>query len=173
MTSARMKAPSPPDGSLLVRPMTAEDADAVATLSGQLGYPMTPSRIQKRYKMIIHNPDNGLFVAERDGIILGWVHVLGVHYLESPRSFAEIGGLVVDAEFRRQQVGRLLMERAEAWAREQGYQEVRLRSGLHRTEAHQFYQAVGYTLTKTGHTFQKALDAPPFPSTVIAPSRSG
>lgn len=86
--------------------------------------------------------------------------------------FAKFGALV-DAEARRQQVGRALMEQAEAWAREQGYRQVRLRSGLHRTEAHQFYQAVGYTLTKTGHTFQKALDAPPFPSTVIAPSRSG
>ena len=32
------------------------------------------------------------------------------------------------------------MAQAEAWAQERGYAEVRLRSGLHRTEAHEFYQ---------------------------------
>ena len=80
---------------------------------------------------------------------------------------------MVDAYARRQRVGQALLERAEAWAREQGYQEVRLRSSLHRADAHQFYQAVGYALTKTGHTFQKALDAPPSNSAVIGPSGSG
>ena len=106
MTSARMKAPSPPDGSLLVRPMTAEDADAVAALSGQLGYPMTPNRLRERYETIIQSSDNGLFVAERDGVILGWVHVLGIHYLESSQSFAEIGGLVVEVDARREGAAR-------------------------------------------------------------------
>ncbi len=62
---------------------------------------------------------------------------------------------------RRQKVGQTLMERAEVWARDQGYQEVRLRSGLYRSEAHQFYRSVGYTLTKTSHTFRKILDTEP------------
>lgn len=156
-----------------LRPMTAEDAPAVAALSEQLGYPTTVAKVRERLAFITCSPDNSFFAAESGGAVIGWVHVYGVHLLESPRSFAEIGGLVVGAEFRRQGVGRALMEQAERWAQEHSYHEVRLRSGLHRTDAHQFYQAVGYTLTKTAHTFQKALDAPPNASNVIGPSGSG
>ena len=89
--------------------------------------------------------------------MLGWVHVYGVHLLESPAPFAEIGGLVVDRNARRQGVGRALMAQAEAWAAEHGCLKVRLRSGLHRADAHQFYQSIGCALTKTSHMFRKAL----------------
>ena len=137
--------------------MDSEDAAEVAALSAQLGYSVPSTTIRERYKRITRDSDNGLFVAEFAGGIVGWVHVLGVHYLESPRSFAEIGGLIVDENVRRRRIGQALMEQAEKWAYEHGYHEVRLRSGLHRTEAHQFYQMVGYTLTKTGYTFCKEL----------------
>jgi GNAT superfamily N-acetyltransferase len=142
---------------MVIRLMVSADVAEIAALSGQLGYPMSAVALQKRYGMISQHGDNGIFVAERGGGLLGWVHVVGVHYLESPHSFAEIGGLVVDMEVRRQRIGQALMEQAEHWAREKGYREVRLRSGLQRTDAHQFYQAVGYTLVKTGHTFRKEI----------------
>ncbi len=50
------------------------------------------------------------------------------------------------------------MRQAEAWAAAQCYAVVRLRSGLHRTEAHALYQRIGYELIKTAHTFRKILD---------------
>ncbi len=143
--------------------MNDADVFAVADLNEQMGYSTTAAGMQGRYEMLACRPDNGLFVAKRDGIVIGWVHVLGVHFLASANSFAQIVGLVVDENVRRQKVGQALVEQAETWAREHGYPEVRLRSGLHRTDAHQFYQAVGYTLTKTAHMFQKTLDAPSSP----------
>lgn len=110
--------------------MTTEDAPAAA-LSEQLGYPTTAGRIQERLAFITRNPDNAFVVAERDDLVLGWVHLLGVHHLESPASCAESGGLVVDAGVRRQGFGRALMTEAEGWARAHGYPDVRLRSGLY------------------------------------------
>lgn len=44
---------------------------------------------------------------------------------------------------------------AEKWARVHNYGELRLRSGLHRLDAHKFYQAVGYELVKSSHMFRK------------------
>jgi ribosomal protein S18 acetylase RimI-like enzyme len=140
-----------------LRPMTAADAPAVAALSEQLGYPTTAAKVQERLAFITSNPDNAFMVAELDGSVVGWIHVYGVHLLESPVSYAEIGGLVVDTKLRRQGIGRALMTEAEGWARGHGYPDVRLRSGLHRTEAHLFYQNIGYTLVRTAHAFRKVL----------------
>lgn len=138
--------------------MTADDASDVAALSEQLGYPTTAEQVRARLEAISQSPDNVSFVAERDGVVLGWVNVFGVHLLASPASFAEVGGLVVDANERRQGIGRQLMAHAEAWAATHEYGHLRLRSGLHRTDAHRFYESIGYTLSKTSHLFRKELD---------------
>lgn len=144
---------------MLVRPMSVHDARQVAALSGQLGYPITPERMAEKLRVLHVKPDNGLFVAEGSETILGWIHVYGVHLLES-EPFASIGGLIVAEQARRQGVGWALMRQAEAWTREQGYADVRLRSALHRAEAHAFYQQLGYELTKTSQTFRKVLSKP-------------
>lgn len=51
------------------------------------------------------------------------------------------------------------MAEAEGLARVHGYPDLRLRSGLHRTDAPRFYEAIGYALVKTAHFFRKVLDA--------------
>ena len=146
-----------PPAPLVIRPMTVADAPAVAALSAQLGYPLTPAVIAERLLFVFQEPSHGCFVAETNGAVAGWVHVFGVFMLSSPQFFAEIGGLVVDTEARRQGIGRALMRQAEVWASEHGFAEVRLRSGLHRTDAHEFYQSLGYELAKTSHMFRKAI----------------
>ena len=143
---------------MIIRPMTTADAPAVAALCTQLGYDHTsPSLITERLGAFAS--DHGCYVAEQDGAAIGWVEVFGVHMLVSPHFFAEIGGLVVDTGARRQGVGRALVSQAEAWAQARGYTEVRLRSGLHRAEAHEFYRSIGYELAKTSHMFRKGLAA--------------
>jgi GNAT superfamily N-acetyltransferase len=147
---------------LMIRPMTSADAPAAASLSEQLGYvPLLPALIADRLASFAFSQDHGCYVAERDEHILGWVDVFSVHMLVSPCFFAEIGGLVVGLAERRQGIGRALVAQAELWAAEHGYTEVRLRSGLHRTDAHEFYQSVGYEIAKTSHMFRKKLSAEP------------
>lgn len=141
---------------MIVRQMKAHDAPDVAALSEQLGYPITAEQIAAKFSTLNANTDHGFFVAEGENTVLGWVHVYGVHLLESD-PFAEIGGLVVEERQRRQGVGRALMQQSEEWARAKGYYCVRLRSGLHRTEAYIFHRQVGYELIKTAHTFRKIL----------------
>jgi GNAT superfamily N-acetyltransferase len=141
---------------MIVRSMQASDAAEVAALSEQLGYPITSERIEEKFAVLCMKPDNGFFVAEESKGVLGWVHVYGVHLLESD-PYAEIGGLVVEENARQRGIGRQLMQRAEVWTVAQGYAVLRLRSGLHRTDAHAFYQRIGYELIKTAHTFRKTL----------------
>lgn len=136
--------------------MARADAPAVAELSAQLGYKATPTEVAQRFLALQRASNNGLFVAAQSAEVVGWLHVYGVRLLETD-GYAEIGGLVVDAAVRRQGVGRQLVQRAEAWAAAHDYRELRLRSGLHRGEAHAFYRQLGYELSKTSHMFRKQL----------------
>jgi hypothetical protein len=49
------------------------------------------------------------------------------------------------------------MEYAENWAREQQCSVVRLWSSAGRTDAHRFYERLGYTVIKTHYSFAKSL----------------
>jgi GNAT superfamily N-acetyltransferase len=144
------------DGPVVVRPMGAADAGAVAALSGQLGYPATAPQIAGRLEAARRDPGGGLYVAEAEGRVLGWIHVVAFHDLESD-PYAEIAGLVVDAGARRRGVGLALLEAAEGWARERGYREIRVRSNTARAEARPFYLKRGFTIVKTQYVFQKPL----------------
>jgi GNAT superfamily N-acetyltransferase len=137
--------------------MTAADAEQVAALSGELGYPSTPAQIEARFRAIEGNPDSRVLVAaDAEGRVRGWVHVFGHHLMESEGA-AEVGGLVVDSRMRGRGIGRTLMAAAEAWARGRGYVRVTLRSNTIRAETHRFYQGLGYTIVKSQHKFQKSL----------------
>ena len=134
--------------------MVRADAPAVTELSAQLGYKTTPREVARRFFDLEQSFNDGLFVAVQGAEVVGWLHVYSVRLLETD-GYAEIGGLVVDAAARRQGVGRGLTQRAEAWAAAHDHRELRLRSGLHRREAHAFYEQLGYRLSKTSHMFRK------------------
>src|SRR5688500_16072754 len=101
-----------------VRAMRADDAVAVAELSGELGYPATAAALLNRFALIAERGNAQVYVAQAsDGPIVGWVHVYGTYLLESD-PHAEIGGLVVAEKARGRRVGAALMSAAEAWAEE-------------------------------------------------------
>ena len=70
---------------------------------------------------------------------------------------AEVTALVVRENYRSQGVGKMLMERAEEWARAQNCAMIGLRSNVIRERAHMFYQRLGYQHQKTQKAFRKAL----------------
>jgi GNAT superfamily N-acetyltransferase len=141
----------------LVRSMRVGDAETVAALSSELGYPTDGPAVSGRFTNLQSRPDNAMFVAaDHMGIICGWLHAYGVRLLETD-GYVEIGGIVVDSTTRRRGVGHALLEQAEAWAVEQGYGEVRLRSGIHREDAHAFYLAVGYEQSKASFMFRRTV----------------
>jgi len=73
------------------------------------------------------------------------------------RPFIEIGGIVVDDQYRNQSIGKSLMKCVEDWSRSAGFKEIRIRSGATRTEAHQFYTHIGYENIIMQQVFRKEL----------------
>lgn len=141
-----------------IRPARIQDAHDVARLTGQLGYEASPAEAAARLARILAKWDQRFLMAEADGQAVGWLHAAIGEVVEA-EPFAVIAGLVVDRDHRRQGIGRLLIEAAEAWARERGCSLIRLWSSVARADAHYFYEHLGYANVKTQHAFAKALDA--------------
>ncbi|TSB45997.1 GNAT family N-acetyltransferase [Alkalicoccobacillus porphyridii] len=140
----------------MIRPAELKDAKALAVLTTQLGYEVDPYTVEERLTRILPTTTNGVFVSEaEDQTLSGWAHVYGKTLIEL--EYAEIGGIVVDHTFRRSGMGKKLMDACEEWAKANGYDEIRLRSGEQRAEAHQFYLGIGYEHSSNQKVFKKAL----------------
>jgi len=139
-----------------IRDMRLDDAGASALLSAELGYPVDTETMRARIERLSAAADHGLFVACQGSRVIAWIHVLAADHLQGdPR--AEIGGLVVTAAARSSGVGALLVQRAERWAREHGFDAILVRSQIMREAAHRFYLREGYERTKTSAVFTKTL----------------
>ncbi len=138
-----------------IRPMKPADSEAVSLLSHQLGYPMNEETTRARIELIMAQPDHAAFVVESGGEVVGWIHLTVSHSLVTDTSNVEIAGLVVDERFRGHGLGKALVARAEQWTLERDLTDLKLRSATKRTEAHQFYQNLGFAIVKTQARFEK------------------
>src|SRR5690349_6992596 len=142
---------------VLVRSALESDSADISRLTSQLGYDAPESEVASRLSRILGRKDQTLLIAEADDRPVGWLHAVTCEFIES-EAFVLIAGLVVDTAHRRSGVGRLLLERAEDWARTHGCSVVRLSSTSTRIAAHQFYQHLGYVNVKTQVSFVKSVD---------------
>jgi GNAT superfamily N-acetyltransferase len=141
---------------ITIRLASQDDAQQMAHLCDQLGYPVSVEHLSLRLASLLPQRDQALFVAERPGEpLLGWVHVYRCFLVHTDQE-AQIGGLVVDAAVRRSGAGHRLMQAAEQWAREQGCWAIYLRSHVSRADARQFYHKIGYDIV-TSSVFCKPL----------------
>jgi GNAT superfamily N-acetyltransferase len=140
-----------------IRPARADDAEAIAELNAQLGYPTTVAELRERLEPILASAEDAVLVARDDADRpIGWVHVAVERGLEASFT-AGLRGLVVDEAHRSRQLGHLLLDAAEDWARQHGCRVLTLRSRITRERAHRFYEREGYRLTKTSRVFEKQL----------------
>ena len=66
-----------------------------------------------------------------------------------------IAGMVVDKEYRRQGIGKLLIQEAEKYTYNIGYNGIRLTSGWDRNDAHLFYEKCGFLNRKNQKNYIK------------------
>jgi GNAT superfamily N-acetyltransferase len=140
-----------------IRHATKRDAERIAELCGQLGYPATATQISQRLRRIKPASQHAVLVAESpEDKVVGWLHV-SVEPLLEVELRAEVNGLVVAADERSRGAGALLLRSAEEWARRQGCKNMSVRSNVVRERAHQFYLRNGYEHYKTQKAFGKAV----------------
>jgi GNAT superfamily N-acetyltransferase len=139
----------------VIRDAVLGDAGAIAALVSQLGYQTTTSAMQERLSAILTDDGYATFVAESRGAVVGVVGIRTGRYYEHTGSYAQLLVLAVDEAAHGRGIGRALVEAAEKWALGRGAQTIVAHSGRHRTEAHAFYERVGYAVT--GLRFVKEL----------------
>jgi len=142
---------------ITIREARITDAPNLAPLAKQLGYDSTPEEVAARLPGIFADSEHIIFVAERKGgELAGYVDVF-LFRTAASNVRVEIAGLVVEEKSRSRNIGRMLMARAEDWAREKGCSECGLRSNVVREGAHRFYENLGYRVNKTQKSFRKKL----------------
>ena len=138
-----------------VRPAKAADAEALAPLYAQLGYPAAPEAIAARLTRNAAHPDYAAWVAEAEGRVTGFAGGHLLHPWEDEEPAAQIMIMVVDEAARGQGVGGALVATFEGWARTHGAVRAVVGSGFAREGAHRFYERHGYEAT--GVRFKKKL----------------
>lgn len=128
---------------LTIRPAVADDAEAIAALFTDEGYPAGPSDIVERLARFASEYSRVL-VAEHDRALLGF---LALHFLprfEHDDRIVRVLALVVDAGARERGVGGALMAEAERIGTELGAAFIEVTAGRHRPDAQRLYESLGY-----------------------------
>jgi (aminoalkyl)phosphonate N-acetyltransferase len=90
------------------------------------------------------------------GQVVGLLSLSIRNNLKAEGNLANIDELVVDEKMRSKQIGKKLLEDAEAIARQMGCRMLGLESSFHREGAHRFYDQNGYA--KQGYYIVKDLE---------------
>ena len=138
---------------LTIRDARADDAAAIASLLGQLGYETDAAAVPPRLERLVIVGDR-VVVAVLEDEVVGLAHLHASPTLEHERPAAKINALVVDESHRGEGVGRALVEAMEAEARARRC--LFLTTAARREDAHAFYRRIG--LEETGTRFTKTLD---------------
>ena len=149
------KTEAPADVAPTIRNARLNDAPALASLMCELGYETTSAEMRQRLKSILPDSRYRTFVAEIDHQVCGMIGTLTHAGHEHNDLSGRIVALVVSEKQRRSGIGRALIAAAEKDFAKRKVTRVSLTTRFTREEAHQFYEALGYS--RTGFRFAKKL----------------
>jgi ribosomal protein S18 acetylase RimI-like enzyme len=135
---------------IALRPATAADAERIAALFTEEGYPAGPSDIVARLERF-SSPYSTVSVAESGGEVLGFIAVHLLPRFEHDDRIARVLALVVDAGVRERGVGHLLMAEAERIAAAAGAAFIEVTASHHRPDAQRLYETLGYEGSVTAY----------------------
>jgi GNAT superfamily N-acetyltransferase len=140
-----------------IRLAELSDAEPLASLMGELGYPTRAAEMEMRLEPILRDSRYRTFVAVWDGKICGMIGTFCYHSYEYNNVGGRILALVVTKKMREQGIGRALVNMAEKDFTERNITRVAVNARLTREDAHNFYESLGYT--RNGLRFVKRLSA--------------
>jgi ribosomal protein S18 acetylase RimI-like enzyme len=142
------------DPAMTIRRATEADAETIAALFTDEGYPAGPSDIVERLTRFASDHSQVL-VAEHEGALLGFVAFHALPRFEHDDRIVRILALVVDAGARERGVGRALMAAAETAAAALGAAFIEITAGHHRPEARRLYESAGYDASVAAYLRKK------------------
>jgi GNAT superfamily N-acetyltransferase len=146
---------------MFIRLASSDDAPALASLLGELGYPSEADSVRARMARVLgakgDKATDTVFVATgpnaRD--VLGMLALHQFPALHDDAPLALITALVVAERARGSGVGSQLVDRASETARRWGCTRLMVTTHVRRADAHAFYEHIGFELT--GRRYVKTL----------------
>ena len=135
---------------IALRAATPDDADRIAALFTEEGYPAGPSDIVSRLERF-DSTYSRVIVADHEGELLGFIAFHALPRFEHDDRIVRVLALVVDAGARERGVGHLLMAEAERAGREMHAAFIEVTAGHHRPEARHLFESVGYDASVTAY----------------------
>lgn len=146
----------------IVRVAVEEDIPRILELYGELVLSTSPEELnhnpstddyRQAFAQIQTATGHELLVAEEEGRVVGTMVLIIVPNLShGGLPWAGVENVVVDSNYRRRGIGKLLMDYASTQAKETGCYKIQLISDKRRKEAHKFYRLLGYKAS--GHGFR-------------------
>jgi GNAT superfamily N-acetyltransferase len=142
--------------SIHIRPADQNDANFILSLVPRLtefGPPIWRDRDAMiaidqgvlEAKLSSMTPDSIILLAEsEDGRKFGFIHLQEASDYYHPQKYAHIADLIVDASAESRGVARALIERAEGWARDRGYEWLSLNVFADNMKARSLYKKLGF-----------------------------
>lgn len=146
---------------LLIREANANDVPQILALYRSAGIesemPFTPEQAQEHFAVFARYPSYRVFVAILEGEIVGTYELLIMDNLaKHGRRSGIVEDVAVSLKHQGHGIGRAMMQHARQQCHEAGCYKLTLSSGLGRTDAHAFYDSVGFE--RHGFSFRAALD---------------
>jgi ribosomal protein S18 acetylase RimI-like enzyme len=140
-----------------IRTFNSSDRDFIASLvtrfsEFELPAWRSPGEIDQTNRMLLEKamehpePDSQIFVAEdENGTRAGFIHLQTQMDYFTAKKHGYISDLAVDKTFEGQGVGRMLVYRAEEWARQKGYRLLTLYVFAGNQRAQRMYERNGFS----------------------------
>jgi len=129
-----------------IRAATAADTSALSALIAQLGYSASEREVAERLASM-QQEKRLVLVAEMGGNVVGCLSTSTMRVLHRPAPVGRISMMVVDEALRGHGIGAALVRAAERALSAVGCQLVEVTSHLTRSDAHRFYERLGYERT--------------------------
>jgi len=138
-----------------IREATESDANAIWQLNcDEMGYRYPLDDTTRNIEILLSSNADKIYVAVSGDLVVGYVHANDYDLIYAPH-MKNIMGIAVSGEYKRQGIGRALLQEVEHWALETGASGIRLVSGAARTDAHAFYRCCGFEGSKEQINFRK------------------
>lgn len=104
-----------------------------------------PASYYEAFEQIERDPNHELIVVERDGEVIGTLHLMFLPSVSFQGGLrAQVESVRVDKRFQSQGIGSALMKWTIDRARQRGAHVIQLTSHKTRLDAHRFYERLGF-----------------------------
>jgi ribosomal protein S18 acetylase RimI-like enzyme len=104
-----------------------------------------PESYYSAFEQIDKNPSHELIVAERNGEVIGTLHLMFLPSVSFQGGLrAQVESVRVDRQFQSQGIGSQMMKWSMERARQRGAHVVQLTTHKSRLDAHRFYERLGF-----------------------------